>query len=135
MRRNSARRRLPSDWISLKYGVQPAAGFPKRFGYDVVRVPLYLAWGGPEEKARLGALVDAWAGADDIAPPVVDIDTGTASSTFQGKGYRAVAALARCAAHDVKFPDELRSVDFDAYYPSTLHMLALTALRQRRWPC
>lgn len=128
-------RRLPSDWISLKYGVQAAAAYPKRFGYDAVRVPLYLAWGAPQEKARLATLVEAWAGAEDAPPPVVDIATGAPIQTFPGKGYRAVAALARCAAGGVKFPDELRTVDFETYYPATLQMLALTALRDRRLPC
>jgi len=40
--------------------VQPAAAFPRRFGYEVVRVPLYLA-GRPLERARIAALVDSWA--------------------------------------------------------------------------
>jgi hypothetical protein len=35
----------------------------------------------------------------------------------------------------VKFPDSLREVDFDRYYPATLHMLALAALRQRHPEC
>ena len=128
-------RRLPTDWISLKYGVQPAAAFPRRFGYDVVRAPLYLAWGAPLERVRIAALVDAWAGSTDVPPPVVDIDSGSAVETFGDKGYRAVAALARCAAHGVKFPEELRSVAFDRYYSATLHMLSLTALKQRYPQC
>ncbi len=128
-------RKLPTDWVSLKYGLQPAAAFPRRFGYDAVRTPLYLAWGAPGERARLAAIVDAWAGAEDRAPAVIDVDSGAAIETFADKGYRAVAALARCAAHDVKFPDELRTVEFDRYYSSTLHMLSLTALRQRYPQC
>jgi endoglucanase len=128
-------RRLPSDWISLKYGVQPDAAHPRRFGYEVVRAPLYLAWGAPEEHARIAAMLEAWAGATDHAPPVIDIDTGSAVGSFGDPGYRAVAALARCAADGAKFPDELRNVEFTRYYPATLHMLSLTALRLRFPQC
>ena len=128
-------KRLPTDWISLKYGVQPAAGYPRRFGYDVVRAPLYLAWGAPKEQARIAELVDAWAGPTDATPDVIDTDTGGRVNSFGEKGFRAVAALGRCAAHGSKFPDELRSVQFERYYSATLHMLSLTALRLRFPQC
>jgi endo-1,4-beta-D-glucanase Y len=127
--------KLPSDWISLKMGVRPAEGYPVRFGYDIVRVPLYLAWGAPEERARLGALVDAWAGPVDANPPVVDLDTGSAAESFADPGYRAVAALARCVAHEEPFPAELKTVDLKHYYPATLQMLSLIALREGHFKC
>ena len=128
-------RRLPADWISLKYGVQPAASFPKRFGYDALRMPLYLAWGAPMERSRLRGLVEAWEEGKEGPVAVVDLDSGKAVSPLRDSGYRAVAALARCAAYDVKFPDDLRWVNFDSYYSATLHMLSLTALRQRFPQC
>jgi endoglucanase len=128
-------RRLPSDWISLKYGIQPAEDFPRRFGYDAIRIPLYLAWGAPGERARLADLVDGWTGGEGDLAAVVDIDSGAAVEPLAEKGYLAVVALGRCAAHGVKFPDSLREVDFDRYYPATLHMLALAALRQRHPEC
>ncbi len=119
--------------MSLKYGIRPAAAYPRRFGYDAVRVPLYLAWGAPRDRARLSALAEAWAGARDQTPAVIDLDTGDAVEPLADGGYRAVAALLRCAAEGAPFPDELRTVQFDRYYPATLHMLCLAALRQR-WP-
>lgn len=128
-------RKLPTDWISLKFGVQPAANYPRQFGYDVVRAPLYLAWGVPKERDRLAAMVDAWAGPTDGTPDVIETDKGGKVYSFGDKGYRAVAALARCAAHGTKFPDELRSIQFDRYYSATLHMLSLTALRLRYPQC
>jgi len=127
--------KLPSDWISLKAGVQPAQGYPARFGYDIIRAPLYLAWGAPKERARLGALVNAWAGPVDSTPPVVDLETGSSSESFVDPGYRAVAALARCAAQDEPFPAELMTVDLKRYYPATLQMLSLVALREGHFKC
>ena len=43
---------LPSDWVEMSrtgHGMpqlRPAAGWPTRFSYDAVRVPLHLAWAG-----------------------------------------------------------------------------------------
>ena len=128
-------RRLPSDWISLRRGIRPADAYPNRFGFEVVRVPLYLAWGEPQERARLATLVDAWAGAEDAAPPVIDNEAGAILYAFAEPGYRAVAALARCVAYDTPFPADLGQVDFGKYYPATLQMLALAALRDLRAKC
>ena len=128
-------RALPSDWISLKAGPQPAEAYPRRFGYDVVRAPLYLSWGAPAEKERLRTLVKAWAGASDAPPPVVDIATGAPKGVFGDKGYRAVLAYARCVAEGAPFPADLREVDLERYYPATLQMLALAAMRQGSSGC
>ena len=41
--------RLPADWVALPRGAlrpRPAQGWPARFSYDAMRVPLNLAWGG-----------------------------------------------------------------------------------------
>jgi endoglucanase len=116
-------------------GVHPAQGYPARFGYDVIRTPLYLAWGAPKERARLAALVDAWAGPVDAPPAVVDLENGGSSENFGGLGYRAIAALARCAAHDEPFPTELTIIDLKRYYPATLQMLSLVALREGQFKC
>lgn len=44
---------LPTDWIdvSKEAAVKPAAGRPPRFGFDAIRVPLYLLMGGRGELA------------------------------------------------------------------------------------
>ena len=40
--------RLPTDWVDVAANgiLSPAAGRPPRFGFDAIRVPLYLAWSG-----------------------------------------------------------------------------------------
>ena len=128
-------RQLPSDWISLKGGVKPAADRPPVFGYELVRAPLYLAWGPSEAQARLSALTQSWLGSDDEAPSVIDVEKGVATQSFAEPGYLAIAALARCAVKGEKFPAELREVKLDRYYSATLHMLSLTALRVRYPQC
>lgn len=128
-------RRLPSDWVSLKSGFQPAAKYPKTFGYDAIRAPLYLIWSGHSEQARLQSFADGWANAHYQAPSVIDAVTGAAVEPFTEEGYLAVAALVRCAATGERFPENLRSVHLDRYYSATLHMLSLAAARQRLPQC
>ena len=128
-------RRLPSDWVSLKNGPQPAAKFLKVFGYDAIRAPLYLAWSGPRERARLQTFADGWASAHYQGPSVIDVVSGAAVAPFTEEGYLAVAALVRCAVNGERFPENLRSVNLDRYYSATLHMLSLAAARQRLPQC
>jgi endoglucanase len=126
---------LPSDWISLRAGVRPAQGRAPVFGYELIRAPLYLAWGPPEAKARLAALTRAWLAAGGGAPMVIDVEKSAITQSFADPGYRAIAALARCALNNEKFPDEFREIRLDRYYSATLHMLSLTALRVRYPQC
>jgi endoglucanase len=126
---------LPSDWISLKGGVAPAKNRPPVLGYELVRAPLYLAWGPPEAKPRLAALMQSWFGGTAGVPAVINVERGMMTQSFGDAGYRAVAALGRCAVSGDKFPDELRSVGMENYYPATLHMLSLTLLNLKFASC
>jgi len=128
-------RRLPSDWVALKDSPHPAAKFLKVFGYDAIRAPLYLAWSGARERARLQSFADGWADAHYQSPSVIDVVSGAAVAPFTEEGYLAVAALVRCAVNGEKFPENLRSVHLDRYYSATLHMLSLAAARQRLPEC
>jgi endoglucanase len=126
---------LPSDWISLRGGVAPAQDRPPVFGYELIRAPLYLAWGPPEAKSQLAVLTESWLGASGGAPMVIDVQKAAITQSFADPGYRAIAALARCAVRNEKFPDELRTIRSERYYSATLHMLSLTALRVRYPQC
>ena len=126
---------LPCDWIALKQGVAPAQKRAPVFGYELVRAPLYLAWGPPEAKPRLAALMQSWLGGTAGAPGVIDVERGVMTQGFDAPGYRAIAALGRCAVSGDKFPNELRSVGAENYYSATLHMLSLTLLNLRFASC
>ena len=39
-------RKLPADWVSLRAKPAPADGFEAEFGYNAIRIPLYLARAG-----------------------------------------------------------------------------------------
>jgi endoglucanase len=128
-------RRLPSNWISLAGEVpEPARGFPAVFGYDAVRIPLYLAWGRPDDVKRL-AIFSAALGHGDRPPAVVDVTSGAAVEPFGGDGFRAIAALVECVARGSKMPRDLLQVRPESYYSTSLHILALIAAQDVRPAC
>jgi endo-1,4-beta-D-glucanase Y len=51
---------LPPDWIELGETPVVASNFPPRFGYDAVRIPLYLMWAGLEEPFILDPYRSFW---------------------------------------------------------------------------
>ena len=121
---------LPSDWISLvEAAPTPAKTSPATFGYDAIRVPLYLIWGGlgtPDALAPYAAL---------FANPAAnamrsDVVTGQSMDPFSDSGYRAIGALVRCTRNGSMLPAEFKAAAVDRYYPSTLRALVLIAARQ-----
>ena len=126
---------LPSDWTSLReIKPQPAKNFPALFGYNAIRIPLYLAWGGLADADRLAPFAAQWR-RSEAAPALVDVASGAPGAAFGDLGYSAVSALTRCAADGAKIPAELRQVRPEKYYSTTLHMLTLVAAQQRFGQC
>ena len=126
---------LPSDWTSLRQvKPQPAKNFPPVFGYNAIRIPLYLAWGGLADTDKLAPFATAWRRGSAL-PTLIDTTTGTAGDQFWDIGYYAIAALTRCAADGTKIPPELRQVRPEKYYSTTLHMLTLVVVQQRFGQC
>jgi endoglucanase len=127
--------RLPSNWISLAgKAPEPARGFPAVFGYDAVRIPLYLAWGRPDDVNRL-AIFSAALGRGDRPPAVIDVTGDARGEPFGGDGFRAIAALVECLVRGSKMPRELLQVSPGSYYSTSLHILALIATQDVRPAC
>lgn len=128
--------RLPSDWISLaKEAARPADNFPNVFGYDVIRVPLYLAWGHPKERKALAIFEPVLRLARAGGPTAISIPSGKPAQPLGGHGYEAVIALLDCALNGTPFPNQYLTISADLYYPTTLHMLSLLALRESYPAC
>jgi len=127
---------LPADWMSLKDDkVAPAAGFAPAFSYNAVRVPLYMAWAGlgeREQYAPFMALVKRTHG----ALAMIDVTTGKDLGPFGGDAIGAIGALVACVYEGAKAPRMmLASHAHENYYPATLHMLTLVAMRMRYASC
>ena len=124
---------LPADWIFLGDKLAPAPGFPPRFSYDAVRIPLYLLWAKCETTGLLlpfnsywkhfkGAkFMSAWTNLNDNSIDSYDVPLG----------IRSIAQLT------LAYPGGLRSVRLPAldatqdYYSSVLLLLTKTMLAER----
>ena len=127
---------LPTDWVALAGDrPRPAKNFPPVFGYNAIRIPLYLALDGAADARRaLHRFAGTWtregAGAlaldgqpAGIVPPI-----GTA-------GYDLVLAVARCVAGGQAIPPEMINTRSDLYYPETLRLLSVLAIQERYPAC
>ncbi len=127
-----AKRKTPAaDWLSLKSEPKPAEGFPPQFGYNALRIPLDLLRAGLADKARLEPFRQAWA--DGTA--VIDVPTGKRAEPLPDAGYRILSAAMACALDRTPIPAELKTFQPTLYYPSTLHLLALSMLSERYPQC
>lgn len=127
-------RKLPADWVSMKRRPQPAEGFAPEFGYNAVRIPLYLAQAKAGTAALYNRLLTGMS-ADNGNIATIDLRQNAVKDTLSDPGYRIVAAIAACAANGTNIPEDLRSFSPTLYYPSTLHLLALSAAKQTHREC
>ena len=127
---------LPPEWVSLAGETPvPADGFPAVFGYNAVRVPLYLAWGRNERRESLAPFMARWSNEAGGRMAVVDLASGHDGEPLVDPGYRAVAALVACSLEGTRMPETLRTGEVDHYYPATLRALALIAVDMRYPTC
>lgn len=124
--------RLPTDWVAISAeGLTPAPDFPAVYGYNAIRIPLYLLRAG----AKSGPLLENFEhAAASIGPAIIDIATGQPVETLTDPGYRMLDAALACAA-GTPVPEDLRRFEPTTYYPSTLHLLALSYVRERQPQC
>ena len=129
---------LPTEWISLHdASPRPADGFPQRFSYNAIRIPLYIAWAGLGQREIYTPFVKAWQKDARGALPIIETATGKPSDWLVERGYGAIAALTACAAsggtlasnedHHVRAEEN--------YYAVTLNLLALVAGHMRYPSC
>ncbi|NBJ10487.1 glycosyl hydrolase family 8 [Microvirga arsenatis] len=132
----SGRIRLPADWISLENGLQPkpADGFPPEFGYNSLRIPLYLLRAGMTDLEWLRALKQRWS-AESEGVAVVNVVTGQVRERLNDRGYGILPAALACALEGTPVPAPLRAFEPGHYYPSTLHLLAKSLLGEKYPQC
>jgi len=132
----SGRVRLPADWISLQSGLQPkpADGFPPEFGYNSLRIPLYLLRAGMTDLEWLRALKQRWS-ADNEGVAVVNVVTGQVRERLADQGYAMLPAALACALDGTPVPDRLKTFEPNLYYPSTLYLLAKSLIGEKCPQC
>ena len=129
--------KLPTEWTSLRDTTpRPADGFPQRFSYNSIRIPLYIAWAGLGQREIYAPFVEIWRDNGRGKMPIVDASTGKPTDWLTEKGYTAIAGLTACAANGTPFSmDERRVHSNENYYAVTLNLLALVAGHMRYASC
>lgn len=126
---------LSADWVALPRDggrPRPAQGWPPRFSYDAVRVPLYLHWAGlAEEPAAQAAARFWWDPAHRRLPAWADLGTDGLSPYPASVGVRAIAHLA-CPEQGLRcnVPPTAGVSEPENYYSGVLALLARLASRE-----
>jgi len=121
---------LPPDWLQLTEPPRPAPGFAPVFGYNAVRIPLHLVWGGIEDRALLRPYLDHAAAYGGHPPATLDLESGARSPEPVSAGGQAVFALAAAAATRTRpaLPGLEPAMD---YFAASLLLLAKVAYAER----
>ena len=122
---------LPTDWVTMtaRGALSPAANLPPRFGYNAIRIPLYLVWGGAATRQRLADELNFWNSfTDKPVPAWVDVTNGDLAPFPGPAGFQAIIQLARLR-QSPKTPPLPEIGDRDDYYSASLILLAGLARR------
>ncbi|MGG5809984.1 glycosyl hydrolase family 8 [Falsiroseomonas sp. CW058] len=129
---------LPADWVEMGRThataalVRPAAGWPMRFSFDAVRVPLHLAWAGMTDEPAMRAAANFWNDPSlPMRPAWADLRSGQVAPYSAPAGIEAVAEVTTATGWQRglarNLPSVARSPD---YYSAALALLSRIALRE-----
>jgi endoglucanase len=117
---------VPPDWIVLHPDAR--LGLPddpsrRRFGFEALRIPLYLCWAGITDRDLFSAYLAVWS--SDDTPAWVDLANGDRAAYALQRSHRAArSVLQRCLGQRVAPPAAQLLVDETDYYGSTLMLFA-----------
>lgn len=121
---------LPADWlmVSADGELTPAAQFPKRFGLDAVRIPLYLQWAGFADHPAVLRCRDFWAqfSGEGAWPDWAGLEQTMVHLSGHMQGVRAIAQLIRPGRIHAFAPFDWQQAE---YYQVTLRMISELARR------
>lgn len=124
---------LPPDWLRVDRAdgtLSIAPGWPPRFSWDAIRVPMHLAWGGIPAEPLFASFHRYWTASHGTQPAWVDLRTEETPAYSAPAGIRAVAAMAtRSAGLDrtTVLPTVMAATD---YYGAGLVLLSRIAAEE-----
>lgn len=125
------------DWLLLTPSgeIRPAEGWPARFSWDAIRVPLHLAWAGLREP-QLQTADRFWSEASGSGrPPAwVNLPDNEVSAEPGGAGVRAIMSLGHAALRQDRPSSWPHVEDAENYYQAALVLLARTAAAESPGP-
>ncbi|TFL17190.1 glycosyl hydrolase family 8 [Jannaschia formosa] len=127
---------LVPDWATRDdAGWSRPAGLSGAYGYDALRVPLYLIWSGRFAHPAVARVRALLAATPEATPVRAEAGTGRVIETSDAPGYAAVAALVTCSGAAVPAATIPGWTASQAYYPATLHLLAALAASEAAPHC
>lgn len=122
---------LPPDWLAVAAdgGLAPAPGRPARFGYDAVRLPLYLVWAGHDAPALLDACRRAWRVSE---PPPAWFALAGGGDAGHGASAGVLAIRDLIEGRRPLAATVWSAVREGAYYAASLALLATLAATERQ---
>jgi endoglucanase len=125
---------LPTDWIALgAEAPEPAVRFPAEFGYNSLRIPLYLMRAGQTEPALLRHFQQHFAASGGAT--TFSVFSNEPVDALDEPGYRIIGAALDCVLDGTRVPPDLLQFQAQSYYGSTLHLLTLSFLRESAPEC
>lgn len=123
---------LPPDWLKLGEKTAPADGFAPNFGYDAIRIPLYLMWSGVDSEALLSPYRMFWGyfATAPFLPSWTSLKDDSVDSYDAPSGIRAIARWALDSARG-QLPQLPELDEKQPYYSSVLLLLCKMAIRER----
>jgi endo-1,4-beta-D-glucanase Y len=122
---------LPPDWLRIgkaDTALSPAPGWPPRFSYDAVRVPLWWIWQKLPAGPAIRSLGQFWSAPPlNVVPAWVDLKTNDVAPYAATPGIIALLRLVRLAAGEPTEPRGPTISDSVDYYNASLILLSQIA--------
>ena len=124
---------LPPDWLRVDRAdgsLSIAPGWPPRFSWDAIRVPLHAAWGEIPAAPMIDSFRRYWVSTPGAPPAWTDLRTGETAPYAAPPGLRAVASVALRHVNE-SLTDGLTSVTAASdYYGAGLVLLSRLAAEE-----
>ncbi len=126
---------LPPDWLLVApdRSLSPADGWPARFSWDAVRIPLNLAWAGYDEPA-LKAAVAFWTSPNHPIPVPAWVTLNSAANISPygaGAGVVGIMRIGVATLRGTRPDDFPRISEATDYYQSALLLLSRMAAAEQ----
>lgn len=120
---------LPPDWLLLRDPLSPDPMRPPRYGFDAVRIPLYLTWAGLTTPQLIAPFKAFWNSfrCEDFLPAWTNLADDSIDSFGASPGMKAIRDWVKTGRPPVI---NLSALSESGYYSATLAMLTQVAARQ-----
>jgi endoglucanase len=126
---------LPPDWLVLQDPPVISKDFLPNFGYNAIRIPLYLVWAKREDRQTLQPYVDFWTyfQGSRFTPAWTNLLNNSVDSYDAPAGMRAIAQVVQAIAENpLSLPPRLFPLDSSQdYYSASLLLLTKLAVAER----